>query len=176
MLRVDLSSLGTHAALVSGELQSTDPVWSADDVSPDGAVQVEGRLSAAGSGKYYFAGRLKGSAVSSCRRCLEPASLAVDEEIHVLFAEAGNRELEESDVYLIEARAHEIDLRPAVREEWLLAVPSFALCREDCLGLCPACGSNRNMVPCTCSKPSDPRWDALRAQWNETSQDHIRKA
>ncbi len=169
MLCLDLSSVSNHAIVVAGDLPATDPIWDQEDVQPRDAVQVEGRLSAAGSGKYYFSGRLQGSAATTCRRCLEPATLVVNEEVHVLFAEAGDEELEESDVYVIEARAQEIDLRPVVREEWLLAMPHFALCREDCQGLCPSCGSNKNVVPCTCSNTPDPRWDALRAQWNATS-------
>ena len=60
-------------------------------------------------------------------------------------------------------RADEIDLRPAVREAWLLAVPGFLLCREDCKGLCPVCGADKNTVDCghTQSAP-DPRFAALR--------------
>src|SRR2546421_13027750 len=35
-----------------------------------------------------------------------------------------------------------IDLRPAVREELLLAVPRWVVCRDDCRGLCPRCGTD----------------------------------
>jgi len=169
MLCLDLSTVSNHAIVVAGDLPASDPIWLEDDVQPVGAVHVEGRLSGAGSGRYYFSGRLKGSAMGTCRRCLEPATLAVDEEMSVIFAEAKDEEMGESDEFVIEARAQEIDLRPAVREEWLLAMPQLALCREECLGLCPSCGSNKNVVPCTCSTAPDPRWDALRAQWNATS-------
>ena len=57
----------------------------------------------------------------------------------------------------------ELDLRPALREQWLLNVPGYALCRDDCKGLCPTCGAELNVGPCDCASTSaDPRWDALR--------------
>ena len=60
--------------------------------------------------------------------------------------------------------ARSLDLRPAVREEWLLAAPAFVLCREDCKGLCPRCGADLNEGPCSCTKTEiDPRWASLAA-------------
>jgi uncharacterized protein len=41
------------------------------------------------------------------------------------------------------------------------------LCRDDCKGLCPQCGVNRNHKSCECGGTSDPRWDALRKLKNE---------
>ena len=72
-------------------------------------------------------------------------------------------EAEEDDVVPLPAGARSVDLRPAIREEWLLAVPAFALCREDCLGLCLTCGADRNTGACKCAPAIDPRWAALRA-------------
>ena len=44
----------------------------------------------------------------------------------------------------------------------LLAVPLKALCREDCKGLCPGCGRNRNRESCDCAALArDARWAAL---------------
>lgn len=56
----------------------------------------------------------------------------------------------------------EIDLDPIVREQLLLAVPGYPLCREDCQGLCPACGQNLNERACGCDRRvPDPRWAGL---------------
>jgi uncharacterized protein len=91
----------------------------------------------------------------------------VAEELHLLFADGGDDEADESDVYLLEPRATTVDLRPALREEWLLVVPGFVLCREDCKGLCPRCGADLNQGPCTCETEIDTRWDALRRPHGE---------
>jgi uncharacterized protein len=65
-------------------------------------------------------------------------------------------------VYILEAGAGVLDLKPAVREHWLLAVPRFALCKEGCRGLCPTCGENLNYANCGHEPSRDTRWDALR--------------
>jgi len=88
--------------------------------------------------------------------------LNINETLQLLFAEAGLDEADEDDVVPIPAGARELDLRPAVREEWLLAVPAFALCRDDCKGICPTCGADRNTGACNCAPDPDVRWAGLR--------------
>jgi uncharacterized protein len=161
MLSFDLRALESHAVRVDADLPADDPVWEDGDVRPVGAAHVTGRLSSAGAGKFYFSGQMTGTAAASCRRCLDDVQVPVDEALHLLLVEPGVDEAEEPDVYLIDARAHALDLRPALREEWLLAVNTFPLCRDDCRGLCPTCGANRNRTKCTCAPAADPRWNAL---------------
>ena len=162
MLSFDLRSLESHAARVDAELPADDPVWEEGDFRPVDAVRVTGRLSSAGVGRFYFSGRIEGAAAASCRRCLDDdVQVRVDEDVHLLLVEPGADEADEPDVFLIDVREHILDLRPAIREEWLLAVPAFALCRESCLGLCPNCGVNRNLAECSCTPAIDPRWSAL---------------
>lgn len=163
MLCFDLRSLEARAESVDGVLESADPVWLSDDVHPVApGVLVSGRLSSAGQGRFYFSGGLEGSAVTSCRRCLIDVTVAVKEETHLLFVESELDDADEDDVFPIPAGSRELDLRPAMREEWLLAVPQFALCREDCAGLCLTCGADRNTGACSCAPISDPRWAGLR--------------
>jgi uncharacterized protein len=52
----------------------------------------------------------------------------------------------------------EIDLRSFLREVVALAVPVQPLCREECRGLCPHCGVDRNRETCTCEadRPASP--------------------
>ncbi len=57
---------------------------------------------------------------------------------------------------------HVLDLREALRQYTLLAMPMNPLCREDCLGLCVQCGVNRNQIVCQCpDEPTDTRLAAL---------------
>jgi len=84
-------------------------------------------------------------------------------------ADAGEDETDDPDVYRLDASAQEIDLRPAIREQWLLSAPSFVLCREACKGFCPRCGADLNAEPHDCSQEEvDPRWNALK-QLRESS-------
>jgi uncharacterized protein len=53
-------------------------------------------------------------------------------------------------------------LEDVLREQVMLSLPARTLCREDCKGLCPRCGANRNSDPCSCEQaPADPRWSTL---------------
>ena len=163
MLSYDLRSLDEHAAAVEGELAADDTVWEENDPRPAGAIRVTGRLSRAGEGRFYFSGALAGTAVGECRRCLTDVSTPVALDVHLIFAEEGlDDEEDTSDAYLFDPGAWSLDLRPAVREEWLLAAPAFPVCREDCKGLCPRCGADLNAGPCACPPASDDRWAALR--------------
>ena len=163
MLSFDIRDLETRAAQVDGDLAADDAVWQEADVRPEGAVHVTGRLSSAGQGRWYFSGRIEGEAVSACRRCLEEVRAGVEQDVHLFFAEEGDETAaDDPDVYPIDPRARELDLRPAIREEWLLDVPAYALCREDCKGLCPSCGTDLNAGECDCPPATDTRWDALR--------------
>jgi uncharacterized protein len=55
-----------------------------------------------------------------------------------------------------------IDLDPIVREQLLLALPGYPVCKESCKGLCSVCGANLNERDCGCDRHvPDPRWAAL---------------
>lgn len=168
MLVFDIRSVEAKAVQVDAELSPDDPVWQEGDPVPAHPLRVTGRLSAAGTGRFYWHGRLEGDVSMDCRRCLTEASAHVQDESHVIFAEEGSEEAEDPDVYVLDERAHQLDLRPVIREQWLLNVPSFVVCRDDCKGICPTCGKDLNEGPCDCPASRDARWDALRKLQTKT--------
>src|SRR5436309_329676 len=132
MLSFDIRSLTEHAVTVDDTLSPDDPVWEDSDTRPLAPIHVRGRLSAAGPGRFYWHGSIEGDVALECARCLGDTSAHVTDEAHVIFAEPGNDEVQDDpDVYLLDERSDELDLRPALREEWLLNAPAYALCRED---------------------------------------------
>ena len=157
MLRLDIRALESKALPVDGSLAADDSVWQESDPLPVDAVHVRGRLSAAGRGRMLLAGHIEGSAHIECRRCLTDLTVPVSEDVHLLFAEDGDDEVDDPDVYVYDPRARELDLTPAVREQWVLAAPAYALCREDCKGLCPHCGADLNAEACHCAPVADVR-------------------
>ena len=65
-----------------------------------------------------------------------------------------------------------IDLDPAVREQLLLAMPSYPVCAEGCKGLCSVCGANLNERDCGCDRHvPDPRWAGLEKLKQKTKED-----
>jgi uncharacterized protein len=102
--------------------------------------------------------------VGPCWRCLEEARvrLAVESEE---FAAEGRPADAPFDEDLDSAYVEDLQLDVAgwARDAIAEAVPATILCREDCAGLCPTCGANRNVVDCGCvAVETDPRWEALR--------------
>lgn len=60
-------------------------------------------------------------------------------------------------------RNHLLDLREAIRQNLVVALPMTALCKEDCAGLCAQCGKDLNEGPCNCQpETTDARLAALR--------------
>lgn len=127
-------------------------------------------------GVHVFAnGRISGVVTVACSRCIEPMRISFDEPLRVTFlpsAELPSDEDEpdedgvaitEDDLDLFAYDGEVIDLEPLLREQFVLAVPYAPLCAEDCRGLCPQCGINRNQGTCTCEAPGDPRLAALKA-------------
>jgi uncharacterized protein len=121
----------------------------------DGDLHVDLRLEALNDG-IKVTGTVKTAWSTVCRRCLADVSGeavgVIDElyQIHPL----------DPDAYIIEDG--QLDLVPLVRETVLLELDLERLCREDCAGLCPECGVDRNVNSCSCdTSVSDDRWAAL---------------
>ena len=100
----------------------------------------------------------------SCSRCLaeydEPLvssfALTYAREMPEVTDEAGGDEVELSaeEMGLILFHGEEIDLREAIAEQVIMALPMRPLCREECRGLCPQCGANLNETDCGCERPA----------------------
>jgi uncharacterized protein len=164
MLSFDIRALESNAALVHGDLSADDPVWIEGDARPQGAVHIEGRISAAGESRFYFSGSISGALTLDCRRCLVDVVVDVTEEAHFLLAPLGDETTaDDPDVFTYDPGAHNLDLRPAVREFWLLSAPALVQCKPECKGLCPQCGTDLNTETCPCvPETPDSRWDTLR--------------
>lgn len=92
-----------------------------------------------------------------CRRCLEPGRGRLRAHVRELFTEGAGPD---ADAYAFHADV--VDLTELVHDAVLLELPVAPLCREDCAGLCPTCGANRNAGRCGCGPaPRDARWAAL---------------
>src|SRR5690242_4479603 len=98
MLSFDIRSLASKAVHVDGELAADDPVWQDEDTRPTTPLHVVGRLSAAGAERYYFSGHLEGEASGECRRCLTDVTVAVAEDVQLLFVEADTEGADDPDV------------------------------------------------------------------------------
>jgi uncharacterized protein len=137
--------------------------------------------------RVFVKAHAQASLTAPCSRCLTPVSVDVPVDFALTFVPAERR----SDVGSGEGDAgghsrasfapgsadeetyvgKTIDLDPVVREQILLALQSYPVCRESCKGLCSVCGTNLNERECACDRRvPDPRWAALeklKAKSNE---------
>ena len=104
-----------------------------------------------------------------CSRCLEPFRFPIDVEFDLRYrpqAEASpdeESEVREEDLETSFYRNEQIDLNELLREQFYLALPMKPLCRAECKGLCPQCGTNLNTGTCDCGPGwEDPRLAALK--------------
>lgn len=138
-------------------------------------------------------GHVKARLQTECDRCLEPADFALDSDFELYYrpvadgnleANAGNTarrgrrpeaasaaravrveekaiDAEEAEMGFYEGDG--LELNDVLREFVLLALPMQRLCSENCKGICPECGQNRNQNECSCrTTAGDNRWAALK--------------
>jgi DUF177 domain-containing protein len=101
-------------------------------------------------------GPVAGTMQLTCARCLKPFDGPFSIEVRELFTPGAS---DDDDEYPVQEGF--VDLTPMIRDNVIPAMPFAPLCREDCLGLCPRCGGDRNLGECSCSEPVDERWSAL---------------
>jgi uncharacterized protein len=148
-MRIDASKIPAGGLDIEGE----DPaeILAVEDHAGDFKVEgpVHYRLHAyVSGGELVVAGTLETRVSFQCSRCAEAFAFPI-------------REKGFEFVHELAAADESVDLTSDMREVMLLAFPAYPVCRNDCRGLCPQCGTNLNKDKCKC-KPTDfSAWNAL---------------
>ena len=86
-----------------------------------------------------------------CDRCLtvydQPVSFH-SPMLYVLGRSAAPDEPDDPEISYVPANTVDLDITRDVRDFIILALPDKHLCREDCKGLCPVCGTDLNVQTC----------------------------
>jgi uncharacterized protein len=129
---------------------------------------VNGKVRLAGN-EVFVNGHFDTRVQVECDRCLKPIELPVSADFELDYITGSEyessavAELTEAEMSVAVFDGKAIDVDEIVKEQILLAVPTRMLCREDCKGICPQCGVDRNTGECNCeTKEIDPRWAALK--------------
>ncbi len=93
-------------------------------------------------------GELQVPMQAQCGKCAEFFSTTVEENSFLR-------------AYEISEATETVDITPDIREDILVQVPHYPVCKPECRGLCPQCGTNLNLASCACRPSSDLRWSAL---------------
>jgi uncharacterized protein len=155
MLVVDLRELGRGPVETSGTLDAGHSALAGLDFELTGPLEVAGRIQQTGPDDYYWRGHLSGAVRQQCGRCLTDLDQRVEADIDAYFTNDPDA-ADEPQRYPLPDTGSSLDLAPVVREELILTVPLFPLCRDDCAGLCPDCGADLNRGSCECARTVEP--------------------
>jgi uncharacterized protein len=165
---VDLLSVSDEPLPFNFKIAANKIDLDTEGVQIIGDIDVIGELMKSAA-KTDVRGSIKAPVEIECTRCLTPIKRELDIVFDVdfidreLFPDSKETHLESSDLETDVIDGNELDLTQVAREQILLNLPEQVLCREDCKGICPKCGSDLNEGDCTCSDDNiDPRWAALK--------------
>jgi len=134
------------------------------------AVKVRGKLTRI-EREVCFSGDLEAPLLVTCTRCLKLFPLQVKNRVRIHFVPREKKsspgsevEIKETDIEQEIYEEDRVDLHGPIRDQILLDVPLIRLCQEDCKGICPECGNDRNSDPCGCENDGqiDPRFAVLQ--------------
>ena len=96
-----------------------------------------------------------------CARCLEPATARVAGRLQEEFLPSVDvrtgapvHDAPDPEAFAIDEN-HILDLGEAIRQHVLTEAPLQPLCRPNCQGLCPSCGSDLNQGSCGCAPAAE---------------------
>ena len=124
-----------------------EPMTVLDDPVRFTNVRLTGQMVGTGEAVRVSAS-VKADVESRCALCLEPVHMPLAAEIDALFA----REPDPDDPDQFPLEGYKIETNAIAQEALLLELPMRFLCSESCKGICPTCGANRNIAPCTCQE------------------------
>jgi uncharacterized protein len=172
-MRLDLSHIRQPDTLLERRYEPSAFAEGDEDYRVVERVALDGTIHK-DKDRFRLAGTLVTSLELRCGRCLEPFRLPVDAHFDLRYlpeadATVGDGESEDVELGADDASAtfyadDAIDLGDLMREQFYLALPMKPLCRADCKGLCPQCGTNLNTDTCQCQvRWEDPRLAGLKA-------------
>ena len=141
------------------------------EVQQAGPLTIDGaaELLANSDDEVRIRGKLSVIMKSDCDRCLGEALYPLNADLDLFYrpvsyiANDEEIKIDEGEAEIGFYSGAGMELEDILREQVLLLLPMQRVCREECKGICPICGKNRNETACQCKVvPADDRWKALR--------------
>jgi uncharacterized protein len=166
-MRIELENAEEPGGRFSETYEGEELAFDESELRLIESVQVNGQIRRK-SGQLEIKGELQTKIALPCGRCLKDVELPIKVEFAEKFAgsvswpheEQHELSKEDLDLGLVDEA---VDVNDLVKEEILLALPTNVLCNENCRGLCPDCGVDRNVEDCGCEgRQVDARWEKLK--------------
>jgi uncharacterized protein len=141
------------------------------EVQQAGPLTIDGaaELLANSDDEVRIRGKLSVIMKSDCDRCLGEALYPLNADLDLFYrpvsyiANDEEIKIDEGEAEIGFYSGAGMELEDILREQVLLLLPMQKICREDCKGICPQCGKNRNEGDCQCKvEPAGNLWKALR--------------
>lgn len=165
---IDLTSVVARPKAIEVSFSPDEIDLEIDGTKLAGDARFQGELGRVDS-KAHVRGTINTEVLVDCTRCLVPVAREFEISFDDIFVDPADEPAEVEIILDPEALDEsvaidgKIDLAEVVREQIILALPDQVYCMDDCKGLCPECGSNRNLIDCRCIEDEiDPRWSALK--------------
>ena len=179
MLRLDLSEIIRTVGMQQVYDIDEQPYPEEDVVY---LAPIRGRATVTNSGfLIHVRGNVSTVIAAECGRCLTDLRVPIDGELSEQFTlkEVASSAYHDVAPSIVQDEENEVpvglfnggvmDLAVLIRQAILLNEPITMVCREDCAGLCPHCGKNRNTTTCACgSSDSAKPFAALAELFNDT--------
>lgn len=108
------------------------------------------------SNGYHVKGKLDVPYKLTCDRCLTQFKELKEIKFNIILTDDNELNYDESDdIIYFPKTENEFDLNPLFQELIRLEIQMKILCKSDCKGLCPNCGTNLNEKQCNCTKNTD---------------------
>ena len=114
---------------------------------------------------FEISGELYATPEYQCIRCLDVHSVAHTLPIQLILSTEKGSTPEENgaDIVYYSENQDYLELSSTFADIIELAKPMNPVCSEQCKGLCPVCGINKNNGSCSCKvDENDAAWDALK--------------
>lgn len=168
-MKIDLSKIEGEPVFFAETIELGAEELDPDRVAGPMSVRLEGAVRPSGGDHFLVGGRAIARGPLVCTRCLEAVDWEMDStfDLEVALAQVAPLDpeiaLDESDLDLVYLEEPTLDLMELAMEQVELELPMRVLCTDECAGLCPRCGANRNTDgACRCEPEVDPRWADLK--------------
>lgn len=163
---LELRSVRFNVDIPSGDIDFDASIRQSSVLHAEGTAHLLNRS----LGEIRVNGDLRVEMEGICDRCAEAATYSVENRFDLIYvpskeaASAGEEEIDQAGIEVGYYDGNGLELNDVLREVVVLALPMRVVCSEDCKGICPVCGENRNQRDCGCRpEVADDRWSKLRA-------------
>lgn len=156
-MQIDLRDIDQGQTHLEMEMTGASVGITSPEIALEGPLSLALDLDRRGD-EIWIRGKIHVAVLQQCSRCLVDFSQILALDFEVFCARVQNPRVEshpaldEEDGGVHTHDGKVLSLAGEIREAVILGLPMRPLCREDCAGLCPRCGEDRNLGPCRCAR------------------------